>query len=63
MQNSDPNPCQNSGACNDGQCSCLRRYKGLFCEIEKDFCELNSCQNGVCQSSQCNCDAGITVIP
>ena len=42
----NPNPCENGGLCNDGTCSCSDRYRGDWCEIERDFCELFTCING-----------------
>ena len=42
----NPNPCVNGGLCNEGMCSCSDRYRGDYCEIEKDFCELFTCING-----------------
>ena len=42
----NPNPCLNGGLCNEGTCSCSDRYRGDYCEIEKDFCELFTCING-----------------
>ena len=41
-----PNPCENGGLCNEGQCTCSDRYRGDYCEIEKDFCELFTCIHG-----------------
>ena len=55
----DPNPCQNDGICENGECTCRDRYRGEFCEIEKDFCELFQCVNGECYDSKCNCDPGM----
>ena len=29
----DPNPCQNGGTCNLGNCQCAEGYTGAMCEI------------------------------
>ncbi len=51
--------CKNGGACNGGTCACTGGYKGAFCQIPPDFCDLNTCLNGgTCANSTCNCPAG-----
>ncbi len=53
----DHSPCLNGGSCRPGRnaytddlyiCDCLTLYRGIDCEVKKDFCEENEqpCRNG-----------------
>ncbi|XP_069756056.1 hyaluronan-binding protein 2-like isoform X2 [Narcine bancroftii] len=52
FDNCQPNPCQNSGTCeqteNGFECHCLTLYNGTSCEIENDPCKNNPCSHGNC---------------
>ncbi|XP_060587346.1 fibropellin-3-like isoform X5 [Ruditapes philippinarum] len=61
-----PNPCQNSGVCNQSgtsyTCTCQTGWIGTTCSTD-DPCTPNPCQNsGVCNQSEtsytCNCQTG-----
>lgn len=57
-------PCQNNGTCIQpdpnlyiAYCNCSLQFTGIFCEIKKNFCELNECKNGgICNQKEEKCD-------
>ena len=57
-------PCQNNGTCVQpdenlyiAYCNCSLQYTGVFCEIEKKFCQFNECKNGgTCNQDEKKCD-------
>ncbi|KIG16340.1 Multiple EGF-like-domain protein 3 precursor [Enhygromyxa salina] len=62
----DPDPCQNSGVCANGEddytCACPAGFDGVNCENEIDECAADPCANGVCQDQVgnylCLCNPG-----
>lgn len=51
--------CLNSGACNDGTCTCPTGWSGEFCQTSTDPCIGVNCANGgTCVNGTCNCPPG-----
>merc|ERR1711871_955409 len=54
-----PKNCSGHGACDDGNCSCLKGWEGDDCETPSvKNCPLNCSKHGECSSGKCACDYG-----